>query len=228
MSNNLQTIHTRVQLTDEELDNIGKELADKLEERESIEAELKATKAEFKSKIEECSARIKKLATLRRNGWESRLVKCRIVKDFGLKLKYYYSVESGKRIKTEKFNEADFQTEIEEQLSANDAGGDGAPAVLLQLPDDLADVTAVLDYYEEIIENGDVDGFKDDPEGEFERVSTAHYEFNRWRQGLEVSLSDDEYDRIQCVGGQLEQIEEEWRAAIDPELQEEGPETVVA
>ena len=81
-----------------------------MQEIGELESEKKALASDFNSKIKIAKQQLNMLSRKRRDGYEMRRLRCRIEKNWDLKQKEYYSVESGELVKAEPFDADDYQT----------------------------------------------------------------------------------------------------------------------
>ena len=74
--------YLEVQLTDDEIRQAGKDLADAIKRKNGIEADLETFKAQKKAETTQCDGDIAKNAVLVGAGKEMRMVECDVTLDF--------------------------------------------------------------------------------------------------------------------------------------------------
>lgn len=109
------TVNAKYSFTEDEKQQLGSQLAQKIDAREQIDAEKKSRMSDFKDRIDRASSEIKRLSSNVNLGYEFRNYTCRIEKNYKLKVKEYYDVHSGKLIDTAKFDPQDFQQTFEDK-----------------------------------------------------------------------------------------------------------------
>lgn len=106
------TVYGKVELTGEEIKERSEQLADEIHNLNLIEQEKKAVMKRYASDIEGCKERILNFKNAVRDGYEYRNVECMIERDFKRRIKRFISMDSGKVIRTEPFNDADRQMQL--------------------------------------------------------------------------------------------------------------------
>lgn len=107
------TANLKYLFTDEEKRLFAIELANKIQERDQVEDELKSIKSDLKSRSDLLTAQINRLSSNLRTGHEYRQTKCEMELNFVMKHRYYYDLATGEKIGEEPFREGDYQMKLE-------------------------------------------------------------------------------------------------------------------
>lgn len=112
MDKKTKIVKGKHKLSEGEMVDAGKELANALQQKEKISDEAKEKADEFKDKIKEQESAINKCLDKIRTGEEDRDYECNVERDEEKKEKRYIDVDSKRVIKTAPFTAADFQMEL--------------------------------------------------------------------------------------------------------------------
>jgi hypothetical protein len=108
-------LYLECKLTEAELKESGKKLADAIQKKTEVEARVESFKTQAKGEIAEIDATIGKMSALVNNEKEFRNVECEITWDFKKGLKSFIRKDTGEIAKTEKISEEERQRELDEQ-----------------------------------------------------------------------------------------------------------------
>lgn len=112
MQDNIETINAKYTFSDEEKVNMAVEMTEKIQEKDRSEEELKSLKSNFKSRIDELTAKLNRLAQNHRDGYEYRFQKCTLKLNEKTKMREYYTVDTKKLVKTEPWRDTDYQRKL--------------------------------------------------------------------------------------------------------------------
>jgi len=113
MKNEITNEYVKYVFTDEEKKEMSTELALKVSNQSTAEDEKKAIMSDLKSKIDSLAAQSNNLANKLNNGYEMRIVKCEVVKDFKKNTVKIMRCDTGEVIKTREMSHEDRQETIE-------------------------------------------------------------------------------------------------------------------
>lgn len=103
------SLYLEVKLTEKELKDASKLLAESIQKKQAVEARLESVRAQGKAEIAEQDAIIQKASALVNNEKEFRTVPCEIVFDWDSGEKTYFSIDTGKELKKERITEGERQ-----------------------------------------------------------------------------------------------------------------------
>jgi hypothetical protein len=89
-----EDVTCRYEFTDNELQEMGGEVAVDLQKLEDIENELKSIKADFKARAEATAATIRSKSRKIRDGYEMRPIQCKVVMDYDRRKVFYYRTDT--------------------------------------------------------------------------------------------------------------------------------------
>lgn len=112
MSEKTDTIWSTYRFTDEEARQNAKDLAQKMQDKESLEDQLTSIKSDFKAKIDLADATIRDLRNKVASGTEQRQYRCRIALNFRKKTREYFDLNTNVLIETRPLQAEDYQTSI--------------------------------------------------------------------------------------------------------------------
>jgi len=104
--------YLEVQLTEDELKQDGKELADSFKRKNAIEAEMETFKAQKKAEVTQCEGDIAKNAALVSAGKEMRMVDCEVTLDFNAGKRTVARIDNGIIVNERKLNDDEKQLEL--------------------------------------------------------------------------------------------------------------------
>lgn len=104
--------YTKHVLTEEEKKSIAQEMAQAVSDKHTAEEELKAVKADFKSKIDAADATINGFARKLQTGYDMRMVDCEVEKNYDLKVFIFRSLETGKEVDRRMMRPEDLQQQV--------------------------------------------------------------------------------------------------------------------
>lgn len=99
-------------LTEEELKQAGKELADAFKRKNAIEADLETFKTQKKAEVTQCEGDIAKNAALVNAGKEMRMVECETTLDFNSGKRTVVRVDNGLVVAERKLTAEEKQLEL--------------------------------------------------------------------------------------------------------------------
>lgn len=94
----------------QELNDIARQMAHRLQDIEQKEAEKKSINSQLKADIDSLQAQVSKLLECYRSGYEYRSVVCEVELDFDAKVRRYRSIETKEYISEEPLRSEDYQT----------------------------------------------------------------------------------------------------------------------
>jgi len=106
--------YCRYTFSEDEKKEIASDMAQKVGELQRLEDELKAVKSDFKSQIDRVQAEVNNSATKINNGYEMRLIKCEVVKDYTKMTIRYIRTDTQETTKERKLTEDERQMRIDE------------------------------------------------------------------------------------------------------------------
>jgi hypothetical protein len=112
MPEKTETVWSTYRFTDEEARQNAKDLAQKMQDKESLEDQLTSIKSDFKAKIDLADAQIRDLRNKVASGTEQRQYRCRIVLNFKKKIREYFDLNTNVLIETRPLQAEDYQTSI--------------------------------------------------------------------------------------------------------------------
>lgn len=98
--------------TPKEREQILEQMLSSMRAKEEIEEELKASKSNYKSKIDTLAADVKLKSNLLNAGFENRPFNCNLVLNFDETRREYYEQNTGKLVGTEPLTSGDYQTQL--------------------------------------------------------------------------------------------------------------------
>lgn len=104
--------YLEVQLTEDELKQSGKELADGIKRKNAIEAELETFKAQKKAEVTQCDGDIAKHAQLVASGKEMRMIECEVTMDFDADKRTVARIDTGIIVNERKLTADEKQLEL--------------------------------------------------------------------------------------------------------------------
>lgn len=108
-------LYLECKLTEPELKDAGKKLADAIQKKTEVEARVESFKTQAKGEIAEIEATIGKMSALVNNEKEFRTVECLIEWDFKKRIKSFVRKDSGEVAKTDRISDDELQMELDEQ-----------------------------------------------------------------------------------------------------------------
>lgn len=112
MAEKTDLIWSTYRFTDDEARQNAKDLAQKMQDKESLEGQITSIKSDFKAKIDLADATIRDLRNKVASGTEQRQYRCRIALNFKKKIREYYDLNSNALIETRPLQAEDYQTTI--------------------------------------------------------------------------------------------------------------------
>lgn len=109
-THDVRTLDVRHDFTPDELADLARAVARDVAALDRIDAERKASAAEFKAQATTVSARLRENARAHALGHEYRPERCRLRRDRGRSVRQWVSEQTGEVIREEPFTEADYQT----------------------------------------------------------------------------------------------------------------------
>lgn len=106
-------------LTEAELKDYSKQLAEAISKKNRIEAEMETYKAQKKGEVQQVDGVIQVMSEKVNSEKEWRYVECEIKFDFGAGIKSYIRKDTGEECKTEIISEEERQDEFEFQEEQN-------------------------------------------------------------------------------------------------------------
>lgn len=116
----------RYDFSEEDRKVMANDLAEAVNEKVNAEADLKAVRDQFKSRISEAEARISRFARALRSGFEMRDIECRVDYDFEKRLVRYIRSDNGELGETRQMLEHELQLEMELTGKGVDSDDDNA------------------------------------------------------------------------------------------------------
>jgi len=108
MKSKTQSVYAKYGFSSDELVQITFDLANKCQEKDTIEDEKKSITSSLTSQVASVQAEINRLSTNYRQGYEYRNIECEIVLDEIHKIRKYLSVATGLVVKEEPFLSEDY------------------------------------------------------------------------------------------------------------------------
>lgn len=99
--------------TQDEINRLGKELAQQNRERTSAEDEKKSVTSDFKARIDGLDARINRLSNNISNGFEYKDMDVTLELDLEAKKRIFRRIDTNEIVKEEEMHPEDYQTEAE-------------------------------------------------------------------------------------------------------------------
>lgn len=181
MKTETQTVQGKHVFTVEETKDLTDKLLTCMTEEDEITAEMKQVAAQYKNRIAGKQLEITSCRTALNNGWEMRPYSCVVTKNFDTGYKEYHDSISGNLIAKEALTAADYQTNMDDQLSQiekNNKLADGAADQLgLVIEEKVKEADAEPDIFAESDgqeDQDEVDFFADETDaGEMVEVEPA-------------------------------------------------------
>lgn len=108
-------LYLECKLTEAELKESGKKLADGIQKKTEVESRVESFKTQAKAEVAEIDATIGKMSALVNNEKEFRMVECEISWDFKKGVKTFIRKDTGEVAKTERITEEERQRELDDQ-----------------------------------------------------------------------------------------------------------------
>lgn len=106
------TIDARHKFTDAERVELSEKMARFTSLKREAEDNKKASAAQYKYEIEQLESQINSICGKINEGYEMRSTKCHVEMDFDMRLKRYYSVQTGDLVDERAMNDNDLQQDL--------------------------------------------------------------------------------------------------------------------
>lgn len=107
-------IQTRHEFSNEELLDLGEQMANRLQEKADIQAERKIAVRQFRDQIKVIDQEVERLGLCIAEKFELRETRCRVEINEATGQKYYYHAETGEHLLTQDMTEDDWKLFDEE------------------------------------------------------------------------------------------------------------------
>ena len=114
-----ESIFGKHTFSEEEKKKIAQQLAQAVSDKGEADEELKAIKADFKSKIELADSQINGYARKLQSGFEMRSIECNVIRDYEAKTITYIAIDDGRTIDIRQMSQSDLQRPIIESERAD-------------------------------------------------------------------------------------------------------------
>jgi hypothetical protein len=101
-----------VKLTEDEVTQLGRAMADLLAKRGGVEDEKKTAKSEFKNRLDQIDEKLEQVGASVRTGHEEREIDCDWVKDFARKTADLVRSDTGEVVETRPLSAAEMQESL--------------------------------------------------------------------------------------------------------------------
>ena len=106
--------YCKYEFDENEIRDMAAEMAQNIARAESVDAELKTIKAQFKADLETLTRGIQATAEKMNSGYEMRNIKCEVVRDYRLGMVFYKRTDNGEIAKERKMRDDERQVKIGE------------------------------------------------------------------------------------------------------------------